>query len=251
MIWLLTTKSNRRCAVPSLDGFLSFAQMANVSRGQPPEHCGPQPQASPQRRLRLWCHGVSLCQVIGSFDAGWPQKLTEGLFRPASMLDFDVDVINVGCIASSAWTTDFSVQMALPMVIVLVYCAAEGVRLGLAHFKGCEVDWRSSRARVVEGSLQFMNVVRSCCPITPACACARWCSIGCLARSRALAALEKALRPCRARCIYVFRITRLKCSAVKRLATERVSSKRTLASCVGRRTTRRSRPLVRSASSST
>jgi hypothetical protein len=75
-------------------------------------------------------------QVVLSVNIGWPSSIATVIAKTAAILDFDVDVINVGCLAYSSWEVDFFVQMLFPIVYTLSCIVVFGVRLAFKRFRG-------------------------------------------------------------------------------------------------------------------
>jgi hypothetical protein len=127
-VWFLI--NNVFCEeIESLDVFLSFAQMANV---------------------------------IGEFNIAWPRAVTSGVFRVASLLDFDVDIVNMGCVASTSWPFDFGLQLLLPVMYTAVFAAQIGVRhqwRSLRSPKRAQASHLAWKMKVISGPLKFLSVV--------------------------------------------------------------------------------------------
>jgi hypothetical protein len=77
-------------------------------------------------------------------------------------------IINLGCMQSTSWTADFSLQLLLPLLYSVCYSAWVGVRLcvaaaqqstkGREHY---EVVRQSLKAGMIAEPLKFLNVVRT------------------------------------------------------------------------------------------
>ncbi len=51
--------------------------------------------------------------MILSVNVRWPRSVATIIGRAVSLLDFDVDVVNLGCLVNSSWPAAFAVQ-AIP-----------------------------------------------------------------------------------------------------------------------------------------
>ncbi len=58
--------------------------------------------------------------MILSVNVPWPRSL-ETIMRASSLLDFDVDVVNLGCLVNSSWPAAFAVQ-AFPAAFAFAAC---------------------------------------------------------------------------------------------------------------------------------
>jgi hypothetical protein len=76
-------------------------------------------------------------------------------------------IVNLGCVQSTSWTLDFSLQLLLPFLYTVCYGAWVGVRLCLAaarqsttgrdHYEDVR---RSLKRAMIAEPLKFLNVVR-------------------------------------------------------------------------------------------
>jgi hypothetical protein len=94
---------------------------------------------------------VQMSNVIGNFNVAWPSGLRQFIFRAASFLDFDVDLVSfgatffrfnhaalslhtrlllagAGCVAATDWRWDFCLQSSLPFIVALCYFSPVAIR---------------------------------------------------------------------------------------------------------------------------
>ncbi|CAD7699006.1 unnamed protein product [Ostreobium quekettii] len=81
--------------------------------------------------VELMLNFVQLANIIGSLPLEWPKSLRQ-VFGVASILDFDVDVVEPSCFASWSFTNNFFVQLGLP--IVMSFLALLWFLLGVLRF---------------------------------------------------------------------------------------------------------------------
>ena len=67
--------------------------------------------------IDLFLSYVQIASVINDFnDVQWPGSM-QAFLRVFSYLDFDVDVVSLGCSTDHRFSIDFTLQLLLPLVV--------------------------------------------------------------------------------------------------------------------------------------
>ena len=78
------------------------------------------------------------------------------------VLDFDVDIVNLGCIVSWAWPVDFVLQLLLPIIFSIAAFLGYAVRLArnkIQPDRYSHNELHQIRNKALASSLKFLNVV--------------------------------------------------------------------------------------------
>lgn len=94
--------------------------------------------------LELILNWAQLANVIGSLPLNW-EPMIEKVFNAASLLDFDVDIVEPACLMKWSFFHNFSVQMLLPAImssmVLLWYCLCWSSFHSIRRWNGKTVFW--------------------------------------------------------------------------------------------------------------
>ena len=117
------------------------------------------------RTLSNFLSFAQMASVILSIGAQWPESVSRIVGMGASLLDFDVDVVNLGCVVNSSWRTAFAVQILFPVLFTVICCARAGCDIVLSRVRRrpkFSMEIRELKNGLIRVPLKFFATVYLC-----------------------------------------------------------------------------------------